>query len=107
MGGSDLRVVDGISKSFSGLRAVTRASLPVPEGGIVSLIGPNGAGQSTCFNMIACVFRPYACSISFAGHRIDGLRPRHLCNAGIIPTFHTLKPPKPRTPLHDTSLRLL
>src|SRR3546814_14578902 len=48
MSGSDLLVVDGISKSFRGLRAVTRASLAVPEGGIVSLIGPPGAAGGIC-----------------------------------------------------------
>ncbi|MFC3676303.1 ABC transporter ATP-binding protein [Ferrovibrio xuzhouensis] len=92
MSGSDLLVVDGISKSFRGLRAVTRASLAVPEGGIVSLIGPNGAGKTTCFNMIAGVFRPDEGSISFAGRRIDGLRPDRICHAGIGRTFQIVKP---------------
>ena len=91
-GAAPLLAVDGISKSFRGLRAVTRASLAVPEGGIVSLIGPNGAGKTTCFNMIAGVFRPDEGSISFAGRRIDGLRPDRICHAGIGRTFQIVKP---------------
>jgi branched-chain amino acid transport system ATP-binding protein len=88
----DLLVVDGISKSFRGLRAVSKASLAVPAGGIVSLIGPNGAGKTTCFNMIAGVFRPDEGGITFAGRRIDGLRPDAICHAGIGRTFQIVKP---------------
>jgi len=87
-----LLAVDGISKSFRGLRAVSKASLNVPEGGIVSLIGPNGAGKTTCFNMIAGVFRPDEGSICFDGRRIDGLKPDRICHAGIGRTFQIVKP---------------
>ncbi|WP_341703183.1 ABC transporter ATP-binding protein [Ferrovibrio sp.] len=92
MSTAPLLAVEGISKSFRGLRAVSAASLSVPEGGIVSLIGPNGAGKTTCFNMIAGVFRPDEGSITFAGRRIDGLRPDLICRAGIGRTFQIVKP---------------
>ena len=44
--------VTGLSKSFGGLKAVTDAHLSVSEGQIVSLIGPNGAGENdaVCFD---------------------------------------------------------
>src|SRR3546814_8676115 len=87
-----LLAIDGISKSFRGLRAVYRASLAVPQGAIVSLIGPNGAGKTTMFNMAAGVFRPDEGSISFAGRRIDGLRPDQICHAGIGRTFQLVTP---------------
>ncbi|WP_370155863.1 ABC transporter ATP-binding protein [Ferrovibrio sp.] len=92
MSAAPLLAVEGISKSFRGLRAVSATSLSVPEGGIVSLIGPNGAGKTTCFNMIAGVFRPDEGSITFAGRRIDGLRPDLICRAGIGRTFQIVKP---------------
>ena len=57
--------VDGISKSFRGLKAVSQASFEVPAGAIVALIGPNGAGKTTCFNMIAGVFAPDTGQIAF------------------------------------------
>ena len=84
--------VEGISKSFSGLKAVQDVSLEVPEGSIVALIGPNGAGKTTCFNLIAGVYRPDAGAIRFAGERIDGRRPDRICRAGVGRTFQLVKP---------------
>jgi branched-chain amino acid transport system ATP-binding protein len=84
--------VKGISKSFSGLRAVQNVSFEVPEGKIVGLIGPNGAGKTTCFNMIAGVYRPTAGEVVFNGERLDGRRPDEICKRGIGRTFQIVKP---------------
>jgi branched-chain amino acid transport system ATP-binding protein len=84
--------VDGISKSFRGLKAVEDVSFAVPEGQIVALIGPNGAGKTTCFNVIAGVYRADAGKVRFAGERIDGWRPDQICRAGIGRTFQLVKP---------------
>jgi branched-chain amino acid transport system ATP-binding protein len=84
--------VEGLSKSFRGLRAVQNASFAVPEGAIVGLIGPNGAGKTTCFNMIAGVFRPDAGEVRFTGQDIGGWRPDQVCAAGIGRTFQIVKP---------------
>jgi len=90
--GQDLLRVDGISKSFRGLKAVSRASFEVPAGAIVALIGPNGAGKTTCFNMIAGVFAPDSGQIDFENRKIQGLRPDQVCVAGIGRTFQIVKP---------------
>jgi branched-chain amino acid transport system ATP-binding protein len=87
-----LLAIDGVSKSFSGLRAVQDVSFDVPEGEIVALIGPNGAGKTTCFNIIAGVYRPDAGAVQFAGTRIDGWRSDQVCRAGIGRTFQLVKP---------------
>ncbi len=84
--------VDGISKSFRGLKAVSQASFEVPAGAIVALIGPNGAGKTTCFNMIAGVFAPDAGQMTFESRKIQGLRPDQVCAAGIGRTFQIVKP---------------
>ena len=84
--------VEGIAKSFRGLKAITNASFHVPQGAIVALIGPNGAGKTTCFNMIAGVFPPDAGTITFDGRRVEGLRPDQMCVAGIGRTFQIVKP---------------
>jgi len=84
--------VNGISKSFRGLRAVSGAAFEVPQRGIVALIGPNGAGKTTCFNMIAGAFAPDTGDILFEGRRLNGLRPDEVCAAGIGRTFQIVKP---------------
>jgi branched-chain amino acid transport system ATP-binding protein len=84
--------IKGISKSFSGLKAVQNVSFEVPEGAIVGLIGPNGAGKTTCFNLVAGVYRPDAGEIRLAGTRIDGWRPDQICHAGLGRTFQLVKP---------------
>ncbi|MBK8007418.1 MAG: ABC transporter ATP-binding protein [Rhizobiales bacterium] len=84
--------VSGISKSFSGLKAVQNVTFAVPQGKIVGLIGPNGAGKTTCFNMIAGVYKPDAGSVTLNGARIDGRRPDEVCRAGVGRTFQIVKP---------------
>ena len=87
-----LLVVQGISKSFRGLKAVSDASFEIPAGSVNALIGPNGAGKTTIFNMIAGVFPPDSGSIFFDGKPIHGLRPHEICAAGIGRTFQIVKP---------------
>ena len=57
--------VKGISKSFSGLRAVQNVSFDVPEGKIVGLIGPNGAGKTTLLDVICGKTKPAAGRVIF------------------------------------------
>jgi branched-chain amino acid transport system ATP-binding protein len=84
--------IDGLGKSFRGLRAVHDVSFAVPAGAIHALIGPNGAGKTTIFNMIAGVFAPDAGSVRLDGRVISGLRPDRVCDAGIGRTFQLVKP---------------
>jgi branched-chain amino acid transport system ATP-binding protein len=84
--------VEGLSKSFRGLRAVANVSFEVPERGIVALIGPNGAGKTTCFNLVAGALRPDAGRVRLGGRDITGLRADHVCDAGIGRTFQLVKP---------------
>jgi branched-chain amino acid transport system ATP-binding protein len=88
----NLLTVNGLSKSFKGLKAVSNAAFEVPRGAIVALIGPNGAGKTTCFNMIAGVFAPDSGTILFQDSPIQNLRPDQICVAGIGRTFQIVKP---------------
>ena len=54
---SQLEIRD-VSKAFGGVQAVTRVSLDVREGEILSVIGPNGAGKTTLLNMISGFYHP-------------------------------------------------
>jgi branched-chain amino acid transport system ATP-binding protein len=84
--------VTGVSKNFSGLRAVDDVSFAVPRGTIFAVIGPNGAGKTTLFNMIAGVFPPNAGTIAFDGEPIGGLPPEQVCARGIGRTFQLVRP---------------
>ena len=84
--------LDGVGKSFRGLRAVHDVSFAVPAGAIHALIGPNGAGKTTIFNMIAGVYAPDAGAVRLDGRTISGLRPDRVCDAGVGRTFQLVKP---------------
>jgi branched-chain amino acid transport system ATP-binding protein len=79
--------VDGVTRSFGGLRAVNECSLQVEEGSITGLIGPNGAGKTTLFNIISGFLKPTSGHISFLGERIDGLSAHVVFRRGLVRTF--------------------
>ena len=84
--------VEGVSKRFGGLTAVSEVSFAVSEGQVVGLIGPNGAGKTTLFNLIAGALRPSAGVIRFAGLDISGQKPYKICRHGLCRTFQIVKP---------------
>ena len=84
--------VERLSKRFRGLQAVSEVSFAVPEGRILALIGPNGAGMTTTFNLIAGVFPPDEGRVTLKGRNLTGLKPNQVCAAGIGRTFQIVKP---------------
>ena len=62
--------VEGVSKEFGGLRALSDVDLRIEEGEIFSLIGPNGAGKTTFFNLVTGIYLPSAGSIVFQGEQL-------------------------------------
>lgn len=73
--GPPLLKLDGVSKSFGGVRAVQNLDLEVFPGELRCLIGPNGAGKSTVFKLIIGVEEPTSGEVWFDGEKISGLRP--------------------------------
>jgi ABC-2 type transport system ATP-binding protein len=62
--------VEGISKSYGPVRAISNVSFSVPAGEIVGLLGPNGAGKSTTMKAILGLLRPEAGTIHVLGHDV-------------------------------------
>ena len=87
LSGRALLEVRGLEKRFGGVRAVDGASFTVPEGSITALIGPNGSGKTTVFNLIHGTMAPNAGEVWFDGERIDGLPPWRRAHAGIGRTY--------------------
>ena len=89
--GSTLLRLEALSKSFGGLQAVSDLSFEVKPGTITSLIGGNGAGKTTAFNLITGNLAPDAGHIYFRGARVDGLPPHKVARAGIARGFQELR----------------
>ena len=84
--------VNGITKSFGGLVAVNNLQFSVDKGDVVGLIGPNGSGKTTSFNLISGHLKPDEGSIWFNGTDITGLKTHKICRRGIARTFQLTKP---------------
>ncbi len=83
--------VRNVTKSFGGLKAVNQLSFQVHEGEIVSLIGPNGSGKTTTFNLITGLYEPDSGDVLLGGESIAGLRPDQIHRKGISRTFQMLR----------------
>jgi neutral amino acid transport system ATP-binding protein len=79
--------VEGLSKRFGGVTAVDRCSLTLQPGTITGLIGPNGSGKTTVFNLITGFISRDAGDVRFKGSSIAGLRPDRIYGLGIGRTF--------------------
>jgi branched-chain amino acid transport system ATP-binding protein len=81
-----------LTKFFGGLGAVVELSFQVKEGEIFGLIGPNGSGKTTIFNLINGFYPPTSGEVLFKGEPITGLKPNVVCKKGIARTFQVVKP---------------
>ena len=78
---------NGLSKRFGGVAAVSGCSFAVPEGTVTALVGPNGSGKTTVFNLLTGYLRADAGSMSFAGRSFRRPDPARLARAGLSRTF--------------------
>jgi branched-chain amino acid transport system ATP-binding protein len=85
--GPPLLQVEGVSKQFGALAALTDVSFEVRRGEVFSVIGPNGAGKSTLFNVISGLHTPTRGRVVFLGEDVTGLPPERLNRRGLAKTF--------------------
>ncbi len=83
--------LEGVARSFGGVRAVDGASFGVGAGEIHGLIGPNGAGKTTLLNLISGLLRPTAGAITVDGRRVDRLPPHRIAGLGVTRTFQNIR----------------
>jgi len=86
-----LLTIQGMTHYFGGLRAVSEFNYEVPKGTIYGLIGPNGSGKTTTFNLITGIYTPTQGKVFFEGKDITGAQPYKIVRAGIARTFQNLR----------------
>jgi branched-chain amino acid transport system permease protein len=89
--GKPLLEIKGLAKSFGGIKAVNRVDLSIMPGSIVAIIGPNGSGKTTFFNLITGLTEPNSGSVLLAGEDVTGLKPHRIVEKGIARTFQNLR----------------
>lgn len=74
----------GISASYGAIQALSNVSLKVPKGGIVALLGSNGAGKSSTLNAISRLINPGAGEVIFEGQAIQRLASDEIVRRGLV-----------------------
>ena len=80
-----------LHKSFGGVRAVDGCSIALQRGKISGLIGPNGSGKTTTFNILTGLTLPDGGRVLYQGQDIAGLRPYQVFRRGITRTFQVTR----------------
>jgi branched-chain amino acid transport system ATP-binding protein len=99
--------VDGLNKSFGGLRVTSDVRLAVEAGERRLIIGPNGAGKTTLFNLITGELSPDSGSVALFGRNITRLASRKRAHLGMARTYQIITLFPRDTILHNVMLALL
>ncbi|MFN8831720.1 MAG: ABC transporter ATP-binding protein [Labrys sp. (in: a-proteobacteria)] len=75
--------VRGLTKSFGGVRAVDAVDLTLAAGELLAVIGPNGCGKTTLFNLLTGQLRPDTGSVRIGGLEVAGLAPDRIARQGV------------------------
>lgn len=78
-----------VTQVFGGVVALENVSFDVQEHSITGLIGPNGSGKTTAFNVISGYIRPTSGQVLFRGADITGMEPARMTKLGLVRTFQT------------------
>lgn len=80
-----------IYKNFGGIKAIDGCSFAIEEKKITAIIGPNGSGKTTMFNVISKLISMDSGTIEFNGQDVSGLKDHELARLGISRTFQDVK----------------
>jgi branched-chain amino acid transport system ATP-binding protein len=89
--GTAILRVDGITKRFGGLVALSGVSFAINAGEIYGLIGPNGAGKTTLFNVLTGIYRQDEGRFRFQGAELKDATPDRIARTGIARTFQNIR----------------
>jgi len=77
----------GLTKRFGGVVALDHFDMEVDEGQIVGLIGPNGSGKTTSFNVLTGIYAANGGEVEFLGQDITNWPAQKVYEAGVSRTF--------------------
>ena len=83
--------VKNVSKNFDGVAALDNCSFDVKEGEILGLIGPNGSGKTTMFNVITSIHNPDGGKIIYKGGDITNWKTHNIASLGLARTFQLIR----------------
>ena len=83
--------LQGVSRNFGGLKALSNVTLSVPAQRVVGLIGPNGAGKTTLINVISGLTHPTGGSITMEGAPLHHAAPHRITRLGIARTYQNIR----------------
>lgn len=84
-------IVENLTLSFGGVKAINDVSFSVEPGEIYAIIGPNGAGKSTIFNAISRIYHADSGAIRFRGQDVMNRLPNQVVDLGIARTFQNIE----------------
>ena len=87
--GSSGLVINDVSKSFGGVRALESVTADAKPGKITAIVGGNGAGKTTLLNILAGIYRPDSGSVLLEGKEVTGLPQEKVARMGVGRTFQT------------------
>jgi len=93
--------IDQLTMKFGGLVAVNNVSISIKKGAIHGLIGPNGSGKTTIFNVLSGYYKPTGGKVSFEGRTISGLPAHQITAVGFARTFQNMRLFKTMTVLEN------
>ena len=96
-----------VRKTFGRFQALNNISLKIEKGSFTGLIGPNGSGKTTFFNVLSGVHPATSGDIIFEGQNITKWTPDRICHAGIVRTFQIPRPIKEMSILENVMVGLL
>lgn len=83
--------VSGVNLSFGGIHALTNIDVEIEKNSLVSIIGPNGSGKTTFFNVLSGIYKPDSGSVLLDKQEISRLRPDQINKKGISRTFQLIR----------------
>ncbi|MBP6252049.1 MAG: ABC transporter ATP-binding protein [Rubrivivax sp.] len=83
--------VQGVSKRFGGLQALSDVGITIRKGQVYGLIGPNGAGKTTFFNVVTGLYSPDGGSFELGGEPYRPEAVHQVAKSGIARTFQNIR----------------